>query len=453
MNALQRLLGMTALLIALPLLALADASKDNLEKNRQLLEAWRRDPEHYGRLRRDLQAFLALPPERQAQMRQLDRDLHEDESALSVRRQQILERYAEWLQRLPEQDRQKVRSARDAKERLRLVQQLRDKEWVDRLPKALQDELQGLPEDKRSARVAELRKDDRRRHDWRLAIRNWDEIHLRSQLLSIDVLLPELRAFVTGSLIPMLDPREKDRLLKAQGHWPLFPQVLVELADAHPIKLPGRTTGPKTFAELPPGVQERLQKVKPWPSPAVQRAQGKWPDYAIAVTQFSANHAAKKILASPLGESTLAEFSPAVQQFYKEKLLPALDKDEKDDLSRAEGKWPQFPRFMVQLSRKHGLQVPGMTLPGPRRMWDKFRITATVGAEPLPEVPDEALLEFVRKGMTQEERATLSSYSLADPASREQVKQLYYNRNPNELVGRRQAEQNAIQKKKSAMNQ
>src|SRR5262245_9551054 len=50
-----------------------------LEQNRRLLERWRKDPEHFNRLKNDLRAFQALPSEKQARLRQLDRDLHDEE--------------------------------------------------------------------------------------------------------------------------------------------------------------------------------------------------------------------------------------------------------------------------------------------------------------------------------------------------------------------------------------
>jgi len=393
-----------------------------------------------------------LSPQRQTQLRQLDHDLHDEESAISGRLQRVLARYAEWLQQLPEGDRLKIKNARDAQERLRLIRQMREAEWIAHAPKRVQDELRNMPPERRSARVGELRKQQRQAHnDWHLAISSWDEIRQRPQLLTIAGLAPDVKAFVTETLMPLLSPEEKERLRKAQSQWPLFPQVLVDLADNHPIRLPGRTTGPKKFEDLSPIVQKHLSNLKAWPPPAIKKTEGKWPDYAIAVSQFAAKHAARnpKLLPGPLGESTLAEFSAAIQQFYKERLLPRLTTEDKEILARAEGKWPQFPQALVQLSTKRGLAIPGMTLPGPHEMWNRFRIMLTFNAEPLPEVPDETLLEFVRKGMTQEERATLYSYSLADPASREQARRLFYERNPTELERRRQADQKAIQKKKT----
>src|SRR5438132_12752881 len=104
MRHMDRFLALLLLLIALPLVALADGN-DEQERNRKLLEKARSDPQHYARLLQDLQAFLALPEERQQELRRLDHDLHDENSASHARLQRALERYSDWLQRLPEADR------------------------------------------------------------------------------------------------------------------------------------------------------------------------------------------------------------------------------------------------------------------------------------------------------------------------------------------------------------
>ena len=39
---------------------------------------------------------------------------------------------------------------------------------------------------------------------------------------------------------------------------------------------------------------------------------------------------------------------------------------ERQELKKAEGKWPDFPRTLLKLARKHKLTLPGMTLPVPK---------------------------------------------------------------------------------------
>src|SRR5262249_4179371 len=97
-----------AVLLLVAALLNADSGSDDVEHNRRLLEKWRKDPEHYQYLRRNLSAFLALPEPQQKRLRQLDQELHEEDSATAIRLQRVLESYAEWLERLPDKDRQRI---------------------------------------------------------------------------------------------------------------------------------------------------------------------------------------------------------------------------------------------------------------------------------------------------------------------------------------------------------
>src|SRR5262245_41264250 len=88
--------------------ALSAQGPDELEKNRQSLEKVKQDPEQFSKLRQNLKAFQNLPPQQQERLRKLDRELHEMSSASSYRLFRSLERYADWLDRLPEADRRRV---------------------------------------------------------------------------------------------------------------------------------------------------------------------------------------------------------------------------------------------------------------------------------------------------------------------------------------------------------
>jgi hypothetical protein len=50
-----------------------------------------------------------------------------------------------------------------------------------------------------------------------------------------------------------------------------------------------------------------------------------------------------------------------------------LTKPEAERLHNAEGKWPEYPRLLLELARRHDLVVPGMSLPGPRGLWQQAR--------------------------------------------------------------------------------
>jgi hypothetical protein len=444
--------GGAILLILVPLFGGAESGNDELEHNRLLLEKWRKDPEHNETLRRNLRAFLALPEERQKRLRQLDHDLHEEESATSVRLQSVLERYAEWLQGLPEADRQRIQREADPQRRLEIVRELREREWVQRLPRAIREDLEKLPADQRRVRITQLRQEEhKRRRQWQVAIRNWAELtQNRPQITRLQDLAPDVKTFVHESLFPMLTPEEKNRLLQAEGKHPLFLRTLVELADKHPIRLPGPTTGPARFEQLPSELQTRLKRVKDWPSPQVKQAEGKWPDYAIQVTQFARASAHKVRLLKQLGPCRPGEFSPPVREFIEKKLVPALGADDAAMLHRAEGNWPRYPNLLLRFAWKHGLQVPGMRLPGPPQMWNPYRVAPTAKAEPLPEVPINTLREFARAQLDAEEQASLPMLWFNDPASRAKVNQMYLERNPKVLQQLRRADQKAQQRKQRA---
>src|SRR5436190_8918414 len=105
----MRRIRLLPLLLLLPLAAALGepaAAPDEPERNTRRLEKWRADPAHYERLKRDLLAFKALPPEKQERLRQLDRELREHEHE-----REVLQRFAAWFDRLGEDDRRRVEAA------------------------------------------------------------------------------------------------------------------------------------------------------------------------------------------------------------------------------------------------------------------------------------------------------------------------------------------------------
>ena len=50
-----------------------------------------------------------------------------------------------------------------------------------------------------------------------------------------------------------------------------------------------------------------------------------------------------------------------------------VSSDDANVLKKAEGRWPWYPNQLLKIARKHGLQVPGMGLPGPRETWNRYR--------------------------------------------------------------------------------
>jgi hypothetical protein len=425
-----RRLSVLVLFLGMVWLVRADQpAYDEVEINRLQLEKWKKDAPHYSRLRRNLGEFLQLPPNRQETMRQLDRDLQEEDSATSGRLFRVLERYTDWLNQLPEEDRQTIVKSSSDTERLQHIKQIRDREWILRQPKNVQDELKHLQPAEQATRITQLRKREAEfRRQWELAIVFGDQA-TRMRNLG-EKLSDDVRFFIKESLEPMLSVSEKKELIENKDKWPLFEMKLVELADKHPVKLPGQSHGIKSYDELPEAVKKAYPNLKRAQGPAA--AEGHWPEYAEAVTLFARNRN-KGELPVQLGICRPADFSEPVRQFIEKELKPVLKPAEKAILQKDEGFWPAYPRTLHRFARAHSLAIPGMALPGPRDLWESFRHKSPAKHELLPEVADKTLLDFSNNELTAEERASWPSMLLKDPQAREEWKRAYFMRHPDVL--------------------
>jgi hypothetical protein len=433
----SRLPGALILVFAMAALMRADQpAGTDIEHNRVQLEKWKKDSAHYARLRRNWREFESLPPEQQAGLRKLDEDLHSDDAATSGRLLRLLERYADWLQQLPEDDRQAVLNAHSNRERLMAIKRIREREWVKRLPETTQAELKRLPPASRAAREVELHLNEAElRSRWDLGLKYANEFN---RLKKWDAEKPgklaeDIKVFIKNSLEPMLSQAEKDRLA-ANNNWPLFEITFAELAvEKHPIRLPGPVTGPKHFDELPEKVRTEFKGLgKAKRNPAVAAKEGKWPDYAIGVTAFAAQQ--KRAMPVQLGPCKPGEFSPAIQAFIEKELVPKLSAKEKEELKREEGSWPAYPDKLWRLAEKHVGPVPGMKPPGPQDVWKALsRARATSGRGSLPDVSESTLTEFAKNELTAEERAALPLLNSTNPLARDEWKRAYFMLHPEEL--------------------
>lgn len=284
------------------------------------------------------------------------------------RLERAAERYADWLDRLSEADRRSVTAAPDRKTRLQRIRAIREAQWLQRLPRATAEKIAKTPEAQRGDLIRKLQNDElEERLDWIVAQRHWDQFLRPSGSLPTrpDHLPEDARETLEKSLRPLLNPQQEQRLKEAEGKWPRYPRVLVELADNHPISVLG-PIGPTTIKELQinPFVQQFLEKNKKlWDR--LKEAEGKWPEFGVAVREVSR-------LPMPFGKggrimgplpnkftpARAQDFPPMIQQFIEKKLVPALDPDETFLLKKTEGEWPAYPRLVVDLARKHNLQVP-----------------------------------------------------------------------------------------------
>jgi hypothetical protein len=359
------------------LLAAGDAITSragDLNQNRLVFQQAKGDPARYARLRENLDAFRRLSPDRQEAVRRLDRELAKQEPAAQKRLIKTLERYRAWSDSLPEADRRRIETATDAYARLRAVKEIRARQWEESLPRAYRDQLARAAPAERAALLKKWRQDEKRRQqDWQTAFRHWQELSAGPPPARLADFPPAVRAFVTENLRPMLSREDEERLRKAEGRWPQYPATLVELADKHPYVLPGPLTGPARFRDLPAGLQKQLEKLGPGLLGGLREAEGKWPDYALAVAAVAKMH--DITLPRSLGPSRPGDFPRQLGAFIRRRLEPALTSEEKSRLQMAEGHWPLYPRTVAELAASHHLYIPGprVHLPGPRDYWDKYR--------------------------------------------------------------------------------
>jgi len=394
----------------------------------------------------EAKAFFALPPERQEAMRKLDDDL----SKLTPgERQQLMHAmrwYADWLDKQPSQDREAILNIPDRSARLAKIKDRLEQEWIARQPKKTRDLLARMPHGRRDPSVAarnlvgmlatppnqrplvlastlfidsiDVRAETIKRfkhhetqqnRDWLVASRFWPDLtdpdpkKRAAMPAHAGDFGPDVEAYIKDYLRPALSKDEKNRLDKAEGHWPQYPITLVELADKHPLALPQKY-GPETFAELPklitdkvtakweaktakgtpkaaPSVffqnqpkkdkeyRERLEKVEYAPTQAAR--------LACAVANYL--HQKKETLPYEIWAAKPADLAPPMKAFLDPEgpFMSSLNDAERKELEDAQKRgWPEYPVKIKNLADKYGFRPPWFSLPEPndaRHHWDKYR--------------------------------------------------------------------------------
>jgi len=374
MGRVTRMLILFGLLFAVsPLFALPEPTVEEQEQNRKQLTAWRQNPERMARLRRSARAFKALPEERRQQVLQLDHDFHAKKPAVQARLGAVMERYADWLGKLSDEDRKRVEDEPDKAKRLAIIRELRDREFMRGQPAALREKYLAL-EGRVRADFVKARRDDesRRKLEWQVTQRFWQEIELKKPLDSrLSDLPKEVQTYVHDYLKMLLTTEEWNRLLESQGQWPGFMITLIDLADRHPPALPG-SVGPKTVSSLPESVLKVLRPAK-LPGVKLNIAEGSWPEFGIQLARL-AKGGKKEKQPRPLPYEFLAYdyncLSKPMMEF-EDKLIKELTQEEFQLYLKAKGKWPDYPQTIQDLARAHYLHPPWFTLPG--RGWDAYR--------------------------------------------------------------------------------
>lgn len=375
MRRLMRMPAAASLLwAALPLLAMSESTTEQADPSGTKRVEAAQSSEDLERLRRAAAAFIALSSERREQLLKLDYDLHQQSSAAQAKLNAVMNRYAVWLAKLPQEDRDRIDQAPDKAARLAVIRELRDLDYMKQQPRALREKHAALTGPARAEFVAALRREEKKnRQDWRLAARFWRELDNKTPLdCRLSDMPKDVQSYVNDYLRMFLSREEIVRLTNAEGQWPGYLRTLVELADKHPPALPG-ADGPKTLGELPVELLVRLKLNKPVGGKKLQ--EGRWPGFATALAR-RAKTQNNTVLPFELWAYNYSCLSPQMKDFVDKKLQPSLTSDEKLRLLHAEtdALWPAYPQTIHDLARARGLSPPWFTLPGLRERWEPYRM-------------------------------------------------------------------------------
>jgi hypothetical protein len=330
--------------------------------------------------------FKSYPPARQEQLRKLDDDIAALEPRARSTLLETLERYAVWLDRLPDNHRREILTARAAYERLETVHLVKARLWREGLPASVRERIQNVEPAQRDQIVADIKQQDaRRRSTWEIARREWANIRAdrRPWPFENEELTKRVHEYVDGTLRPRLTAGERnelDALRRDLGNgsdwfkWYLYGHAISRFVDLHPT-LPEPASGKlvKSVGDLPSEfVQQLRKKAGPGRRQLQQNpASNKWPDFAEFVVHESRDLKVPLPPGLSLGPTKPEEYSPAVRQFLETELDAKLSAAESKDLKRLESSpWPEHSRKVLELARKHDLSVPGVMPPGSPSQWD-----------------------------------------------------------------------------------
>ncbi len=241
---------------------------------------------------------------------------------------------------------------------------IREREWIERLPKKIRDDLERLPAEEREAQVIQLREQERQQSVlWKrpLGAAEHPKQPTRPSELPADA-----KHFVEKQLLPHLTADEKRRYHQAEGHWPAFPQTVKELAKHHPVLPPLPHKAIVRFDDLPDKAKAEAGSKPSWERreetwQRLKRVEGKWPEWALTFHNLLSPPQRQRM--PPLGASRPEELPAEVRAFIRKTLRPKISPQEWRALHALEGRWPEYPLHLLRLAEKHTLEVPGMSLP------------------------------------------------------------------------------------------
>ena len=294
------------------------------------------------------------------------------------------ESFSLWLGQLDQTEKQSILSLEDPKARLAQVRKLREGQWLLGLPKADQDKIKEYENDPdgRALLISRIRAEEieRKSKHWEMALRPAPgplakatgvpkgAAVLNSRPAKWEEMPTEVQQWINTKLLPRLSPFEKNQLRLATGHWPDYPRTIYQLIRDH-FLLPPSLHHVKEFEDLPNELREKytaaavigIMEKKGWTPPT---SQGQ--DFALAMAKWAVQ---EKIPTGFLGPTSSQTLPQPWRQLVEKNLSPRLVKEERQFLRRAEGKWPEYPRALIDVLVSKRMAVPGNILPGLPSLW------------------------------------------------------------------------------------
>jgi hypothetical protein len=334
-------------------------------------------------------SFKSLPPVRQFEIRDLDKQLFEQNAATRDRMVRVLEAYSLWLERLPEPERKAVLAAATPSLRLGVIRDIRERQWLDSLPATQRNQLTGLSAADRAARIGEWKKTEAERRD------EWSHIRLHADSIASNQAPWPFDNEAMRKSVPeymrtkfKIDEPKNCRLLNNEydryvaslaaaeknGGWAWYDYGretynLARKYERFLLPEPIESKMILDFNDLSPMYSKFLgdPRLRKKLAPYV----GRWPDFPLEVHDELRALPGKMGPGPALGPAKVADFKEPVRAFWEKELQPKLNGQERGGLRMLENRWPEYPAEFLRLARLHDLSVPGVTLPGSPRKWSE----------------------------------------------------------------------------------
>lgn len=202
---------------------------------------------------KEYRAFRKLDKEKQRRLRQLDRALQEEDRDTRNRLLKTMQRYTEWLDRLPAEDHRSIEEAESTQAKLQRIREIRERQWIATLPKADRDRISDAktPQQRQQLVAAIRKREYAREMEWMLLhARFQDQDVIRAWLKN------DMGKWLREELQPKLTPAESKRLKNAQARDRLYLIAIIELANKHQVPLPEPLAKLRPPPPGPPGMRE-----------------------------------------------------------------------------------------------------------------------------------------------------------------------------------------------------